>query len=520
MVVRQRFNFFLLLFIFWWTSSSAQPLQSQSFFQYQRFDELNDSISDAVYPSLSQTDTLNLFPAYSGWKANTFIGRKAFNESLFQITKPDYSIRIDPLVEFSLGSDNDISTYQNTRGFSLRIKLKEKLYIHSWFQENQARLPVYLNEFATLKRIVPGNGIVRSFGEGGWDYAQSGGIIELDLKPYFNVQAGHGSNFIGEGYRSVFLSDQAFNYPYLKLQSTLWKFRYTNIYMSLQDIRKDRRLGDLHAKKYASMHYLSWQATPKLNIGIFEAVVVQDSTGTRGLDVNYWNPVIFFRPVDFSLGSPDNMLLGASASYEFTKGAMVYGQFLLDEFTLDEVVADSGYWANKWAWQIGAKYEIREDNYWMRFRLEANSAMPYMYSARYTLQNYAHYNEGLAHPLGSNFTETLFRAEGAYKRWTGSLHISSSIRGVDSANVNLGSDIYKSYGTRFQDYGNEKHQGVQEQRMIVGLDVAYTINPEMNLQVFSSYLYRTEHLDDVLSSETNWFYLGLRTQLFNKKQLF
>jgi len=36
--------------------------------------------------------------------------------------------------------------------------------------------------------------------------------------------------------------------------------------------------------------------------------------------------------------------------------AQVYGQLLLDEFVLAQIKKKTGYWANKYAVQLGAKY--------------------------------------------------------------------------------------------------------------------------------------------------------------------
>jgi hypothetical protein len=33
-----------------------------------------------------------------------------------------------------------------------------------------------------------------------------------------------------------------------------------------------------------------------------------------------------------------------------------YGQFLLDEFNLEQIKSGDGWWANKWGLQLGAKY--------------------------------------------------------------------------------------------------------------------------------------------------------------------
>ena len=79
----------------------------------------------------------------------------------------------------------------------------------------------------------------------------------------FAIQFGHGKHFIGDGYRSLLLSDNAFNYPFLRIQTSFWRVQYTNLYAEMQDINYFENNGidnyDQmgYAKKYMSSHYLS-----------------------------------------------------------------------------------------------------------------------------------------------------------------------------------------------------------------------------------------------------------------------
>ena len=92
-----------------------------------------------------------------------------------------------------------------------------------------------------------------------------------------------------------------------------------------------------YPKKWNVMHYLDWSVTKWLNIGIFETIIWQneDSLGVyRGFEFNYLNPVIFLRPVEFSVGSPDNVLMGITGKLTLFKNHILYGQLAIDEFKL------------------------------------------------------------------------------------------------------------------------------------------------------------------------------------------
>ena len=37
--------------------------------------------------------------------------------------------------------------------------------------------------------------------------------------------------------------------------------------------------------------------------------------GVKGFDINYLNPIAMLRPIEFSLNSPDNVLIGLNSKY-------------------------------------------------------------------------------------------------------------------------------------------------------------------------------------------------------------
>ena len=66
-----------------------------------------------------------------------------------------------------------------------------------------------------------GRGKAKSFKEGGFDYPVAEAYLSYTPNEFFNFQFGNGKNFIGDGYRSFFLSDVASPYPFLKDQHTI-----------------------------------------------------------------------------------------------------------------------------------------------------------------------------------------------------------------------------------------------------------------------------------------------------------
>ena len=117
----------------------------------------------------------------------------------------------------------------------------------------------------------------------------------------------------------------------------------------------------------------------------------------RGLDINYLNPFIFFRPVEYGIGSADNSILGAGLKWSFNNNIIGYSSIILDEFLLSELRDQSGWWGNKYGAQFGIKLFdlLKKDGLYTI--AEYNLVRPYTYSHMSSKQNYGHKNHSLAH---------------------------------------------------------------------------------------------------------------------------
>jgi len=446
------------------------------------------------------------------------VWNKLFNDDVIRFHRKDFTLIVNPLMNFSVGKDFSVSktTWVNTRGIEVKGNIGKNITFYTNFYENQAVFPGYVDSYIRKNHVVPGQGIPRSFGEGGFDYSNVTGYINMQAGKYFSFQFGHGKNFYGDGYRSLLLSDNSFNNLYLKATLNVWHLKYQVLYNQYIDIREN--IPDYgYARKYSTVQYLSWTVSKRINISFFEAVVWKniDSTGRyRGFDVQYLNPIIFLRPVEFSVGSPDNALMGLNASVIVGKHSVFYGQLLLDEFTLHEVLAGTGYWANKQGFQLGFKsfdvFKIKN----LYFQTEYNRVPPYTYSEREEIMNYGHYNQPLAHPFGANFWESVSFLKYNYKRFFFSYEFLYSIYGEDPPGMNYGKDIYKSYNTRVQDYGNFIGQGIRTRLVYQNISTSFLINPSYNLNFTIGVVFRNLKTD-TFTSNTNYFYIGLRTSLRN-----
>ena len=482
-----------------------------------------------LHPLYNQADSLK--------NSNSWLYKKIFLEDLVILNGENYRVTASPIIDFSIGTElvDNQNTFKNTRGYILEGNLGKHIRFFSSLTENQATFPNYLHNYIVNNNIVPGQGYARDFKHRGFDYSMSSGNITYKVNDMFILQFGHGKHFIGDGYRSLLLSDNTFNYPYLRIQTKFWKIEYTNLYTEFQDIRyfENNGLSNTdqigYPKKYMSAHYLSFNANEKLNIALFESVIwrMNHAPGSSGFDINYLNPIVIFRPIEFSLNSPDNVLIGINTKYKIQNKSFIYAQLILDEFSLNDLRENNGFWANKYGYQLGYKtfHLLGISN--LSAQTEFNLVRPYTYAHHNPQQNYAHYNQPLAHPLGANFSELLFISRYKKGKWELSARLILAKYGGSFTNdsISYGNDVYQStgqfqepngfiYGGRPDDFNINLYQGNKSFINTRILDLAYIINPKTNLKVNLQIVQR-DFKDKESNQKTNFFSFGLVSDLFN-----
>ena len=326
----------------------------------------------------------------------SFVARKLFHEHLISLDTGIVHLTIDPILNLEYGQEleddpRDINLYKSTRGFNVKLLLGEKVAVESSFRENQANLPLYLSNRVDQTGEAYGQGRVKKFGDLGYDFAMASAYISYSPSKRINIQAGHGKHFVGNGYRSLLLSDLSFNYPYLKV-NTNWfdnKLQYQNMYTLFQDLERvnsDALSEALFERKQGAFHFLEYSPSAKLNVGFFEGIVFPslDTSGNIPVSASYWVPVIFLNTLIEDDESRAESVIGTNISLRIGKHVEVYNQFSIS----NKEFSNPGI-------QIGAKWYLL--NYFM-VQGELNS------TAEPTSQGiYSHYNQSLSHPvIGSN----------------------------------------------------------------------------------------------------------------------
>lgn len=308
-------------------------------------------------------------------------------------------------------------------------------------------------------------------------YGDLRGRIQYKPNKIFSFSAGIDKLFIGEGDRSLFFGNQGVASPFASMVTKIKNLEYHFI----QQVWRER-IGNHFNPKGNATHYFSYKPSKKWTIGLYENVVYQmkDTIYNRGFEVEYLNPLIFYRPQEYNMGSADNVLLGLNISYAH-KNTMLYGQFLLDDFLLSAIVKRTRWWSNKFGVQLGLKgWKDLDSITKLFYRTEFNLVRPYTYSQKNSGVVMGNQGLPIAHPLGSNFIELYQEVSFHRKKWSFEIWAQAYVKGDDWSitpnSTSFGGDIYKSYNLHPYEFGNTIGQGKTTQILQVGTYIARNIN--------------------------------------------
>jgi hypothetical protein len=521
----------ILLLLFVKVGMAQAQYQPYSYQFYQKFNEDLYSTKTRIHTSLKsfiidsplqrRYDSLMNYGVDADGAKHSWVHRKLFNEHLIDVKAKGYNFYLDFLPDLVIGKDFTAkkNTWINTRGYQLGGNIGNNFYFYSSGYENQAVFPDYLTRYINQVGIVPGRAYDRSFGKATKDWSDVSAIVSFTPVKYLNVTLGHDKTFIGDGYRSVILSDYASTYPFLKLTGNLGNVRYMAMWAYMTDpATPSTSYSNGYNRKWGMFHYLDWNISNRVSVGFFDAIISADrdsATNThRGFDPAYANPIIFLRPIEASNGSPDNAMIGFTAKYKVTDGITAYGQFLLDEFRSQDFFSGKGSVKNKYAWQLGLKganlFNVKSLNY----LVEYNGALPFTYSETLAIKNYSEEGEPLAHPFGANFREVVGMVNYSYKRFDFSGEADFGHYGLDVDGLNYGKDIFKVYTNPVHLYGNYIGQGLTTNMTYLEGKVAYLLNPKYNLRLELGALYRKE-TNSQYNEKTTMITIGLRSSFRN-----
>lgn len=455
--------------------------------------------------------------------------RKLLYEDFIIVDEKDFTLKANPLIYLETGFSSDgmlagsLPLSVNTRGLELKGKIGKNLYYHTKFFENQAFFIDYLKNYIDTNAVVPGQGAVKIFQTDGFDYSRAEGYLSMNIpfsKIAFNIDFGHGKHFIGHGYRSLLLSDNTFSYPYFRFSTKFRRLQYVSIWASLQSFNDV--YYNQHFRRHATFNYLSWKQSDKFEAGLFEAIIWQtsdDKTYKNRFVANFFNPVIFSRLFSYGLNDKHNILLGANLNYTPVPAISLYGQAVIDNLQWKNMSNGKGYFQNKYGGQVGVKFYGSKNSVLRNLFMQAelNAVRPYTYGHQIARQNYQHYNQPLAHPLGAGFIEQFAIIRYTYKSILLSAKYSKAKLSADANNSHNGSNIFirDIYATKgIESYNNTIAQAIEQQISNMHFSISYIVNPATNLKLFAGYKLRL-HSKAGDEHKTPYLFFGICSDINN-----
>lgn len=430
-----------------------------AYFQHQRLNAQNSSLSNVDHYNISKT--IATFPEYYTWGEGKWNSRRPVGPfykdeiDFLRVHEPSVFFNLNPIVSVGAKAQGDEQQFDAITGpdvnigLAIRANYKKKIDLKASYIYSNESLFDYEKDFYNDWEALPGwnrNEIKLNNGRLIGNQFRAGLQFSI-FKDYLTGSIGYDSHQYGKGMRSLFLLDDSAPYLYAKLSTKVWKLKYDNLFAKITPQFFDGE-NNLGGHKYFTAHHLSLEIFPWWNIGLFESVTFSRE---KGYEAAYLNPIIFYRSLERSLGSPDKISLGVQTEFYPVKNLSLYGQFLLNEFTAEYFFKrGSGYWANKWGAQAGLLYTNVATVNNLDLQLEANFIRPYTYThSEKDLSNIANYSNGnlpLAHTLGAGFMEFLVQLNyQPLPKLSFKYQSHFYKQGQDEGNENRGNNIFKSY---------------------------------------------------------------------------
>jgi hypothetical protein len=478
---------------------------------------------------LYNTDTFN----HTAWKPvlytdstyiksnHSWLYRKFFEEHLLQVQEGRFNIFGDVVFDEYLGATNRAvptehlgvhgekskALYMNTRGYVFNGNIGRDFYFETDLYENQGRLPAYVDSFVRATNVIPFQSRFKNFKKKGFDFSYSTARLIYTPGQHFLFDLGYNTNFIGDGYRSLLLSDYNTPYPYFRTAVTFGKLQYSVMWS--QYISQGKTDSTIYAlgfpRKLGQTYLLDWQATKNFSVGIFNSVISSGESADhrKNIGVSFFSPIIFIHGSKSPSGIKSNDIAGLNLKFRITPEINVYGQMMVDEL-------GSGEWQKRYGWQLGLRVGnlLKVDG--LNAQAEFNTVRPYAYASDTVTTVYGHDNEALAHPQGANFKEAVFVADYSYKKWWFRVEAIATRYGADSSGtVDFGHDIFKPLYLHTREDNIRTDQGLNTKLYYGDVRIAYILNKKNNLRLEAGAVYRSESNKRYTFKDT-YGYIGVR----------
>lgn len=508
-------KFFLLLFLLNVVviSSAQQNLISiQSFYKDKIF-QLNDStpiVEGSFYPiSESRVDLMTKIND-SALRYSTFT-HILFQKHLIEIKKKDVFLTISPVLNFSFGRDFSDTIKQNllrnTRGVYVEGDFFKKFSFATLFHENQGRFTRFENDlynslgefyptqngYNQQNAVVPGGARTKPFKTNGLDFGFATGYFVYSPIKSLKIMVGNNRPFIGDGHRSILLSDNSPNAPYFRIDYRPHRIFAMTYYRS-KFLNLLRRPASSSAESYYepkgyAVNYFTFNPSKNSSISLFEGTIWNrgDSLKSRSANWLYYNPVPFVSGLVLKEQEVSS-LYGINFAYQPHHFHRIYGQFAIGNFDSKKLGAQIGY----------RGYNFFGLNDFM-LQFEYNWTTSDLYLSKNPRLSYSNNNVLIGHVVGGGMQEILLRTNYEWKKIYADLAVNLILTNKNSSTAHL--PIYQNPVWKSGTIYNQQ------------LELGYRFNRKMNLCAFVHWQLRSATYGTKM---TNAVSVGLKTSFINQ----
>ena len=513
---------FIFLIVYSFSFAQNKFILSNTFYK-EKFIQLSKGNSlTTFFPANEQQLNLNHLIRDSS-KQYTDISEYIFKHHIIELKNNLGYIHIDPYVHFAKGRFDLDTTgfpmFRNTRGIFAEGELGKNFSFDFVFAENQARFQpyehTYFNErgelydfgerYSLQNAIIPGGTRTKPFKEVGYDYAYSTGSIRYTAIRKLSIEMGNNKHFIGSGYRSLLLSENAFYAPNIKLD---WKinnkWNYTVIYeKNLNLYRKPLTYAveSNYETKIFALSYLTFKPIQSLSISLFasgnqlqgDSIIKHPVVGSHLIPL----PLLQNDLVINNQSNTINGITGLNIDWALKK-TRIYSQLVIDKFESKTLLA------NQLGFYLFDAFTLKN----VTVQLEWNQVPKDFYASRNPKLSYSHFNLPAAHPKGNNFNELFVKLGYELGRW----YLTSKTNFY----FNHGGDLKQQYASNsIYNTNYDYSQLTNGTTILQDVELGLRFNRTYNGNIYFKYQGRASQYGDIHPTyKCIWF--GFKTSLFNE----
>lgn len=273
------------------------------------------------------------------------------------------------------------------------------------------------------------------------------GYVKYETMPQDNmrisVQLGREKLLYGYSYTDPLALGGAHpNMDFIKLKFDFGIAHFSSITASTVGPYSQTR--DSNYTKFIAFNSLRFSIPNLFDIGIGESVVY-----SRGIDIGYLTPFIFYKFVEHSLQDRDNGTLFFDIQTHFIRNLQFQGTFFMDE-SLFGGLSEFNKQTNKVAFQMGSMWTEPAGLKDVSLTLQYTYIRPYVYTHFNPKNTYTSFGQVLGNPIGPNADQIYSRVTYDFSDW---LSLS-----VAYERIRKGENVYDAAGNLVKNVGGDANQ--------------------------------------------------------------